>query len=142
MLNENYKIVIVGVNEKQKKELPSNILSIIKTNNTIELAEIYSAADIFLNPTLEDNFPTTNLEALACETPIITFDTGGSGECIIDNNCGVLIKKKDTDEIVKNIYNLSNNIKLKKLRVIRNKYNKDNKYMEYKNIYLKLLYRS
>lgn len=142
MLNENYKIVIVGVNEKQKKELPSNILSIIKTNNTIELAEIYSVADIFLNPTLEDNFPTTNLEALACETPIITFDTGGSGECIIDNNCGVLIKKKDTDEIVKNIYNLSNNIKLKKLRVIRNKYNKDNKYMEYKNIYLKLLYRS
>jgi len=53
------------------------------------LAEIYTAADVFVNPTLEDNFPTTNLEALACSIPVITFDTGGSVECI-DKNTGYI----------------------------------------------------
>ena len=72
-LDEFYKIVIVGVTEEQKTKLPNNILSITRTNNVKELVEIYSSADVFLNPTLEDNFPTTNLEALACGTPIITF---------------------------------------------------------------------
>ncbi|EOU1753849.1 glycosyltransferase [Clostridium perfringens] len=82
MLDENYKIIIVGVNKKQKKQLPKNILGIIRTNNLDELVKIYSVADIFVNPTLEDNFPTTNLEALACGVNVITFDTGGSPESL------------------------------------------------------------
>jgi glycosyltransferase involved in cell wall biosynthesis len=63
------------------------------------LAEIYSAADLFVNPTLEDNFPTTNLEALACGTPVVTFNTGGSAECLVDG-CGLLVERGDLPGLV------------------------------------------
>lgn len=92
-------IVMVGVTDKQKNMLPNNIIGITKTNNTRELAEIYSAADVFINATLEDNFPTTNLEALACGTPVITFNTGGSIESV-NNNCGIIVEKGDMNELV------------------------------------------
>ena len=85
-LDEDYKIVLVGLTEKQKKELPSNILKITRTNNIHELAEIYTAADVFFNPTYEDNYPTVNLEAQACGTPVITYRTGGSVESIPEEN--------------------------------------------------------
>ena len=100
-LDEIYKIVIVGVTEEQKTKLPNNILSITRTNNVKELVEIYSSADVFLNPTLEDNFPTTNLEAIACGTDIITFDTGGSSESAI--YYGYVTNDKSVDDIIKAI---------------------------------------
>lgn len=74
--------MLVGLTEKQKANLPGGIIGITRTNSVEELAEIYTAADVFVNLTLEDTFPTTNLEALACGTPVITFNTGGSPECI------------------------------------------------------------
>lgn len=83
-LNGEYQIVVVGLTEKQKKKMPKNIIVITRTNNIQELVEIYSAADIFFNPTLEDNFPTTNLEALGCGIRVFTFETGGSSECLND----------------------------------------------------------
>lgn len=89
-LDEGYQIVVVGVSQKQKKELPNNIIAITRTNNINELVEIYNSADIFFNPTLEDNFPTTNLEALASGTPVVTYNTGGSPEIIDDNNGDVV----------------------------------------------------
>ena len=88
MLDENYKIVMVGLSKKQKEVIPKNIIKIDKTNSIQELAEIYSAADVFVNLTLEENFPTTNMESLACGTPVITYDTGGSSESL-SNKCGI-----------------------------------------------------
>jgi glycosyltransferase involved in cell wall biosynthesis len=85
-LEDDFKIVLVGLSKKQAKNLPKNILGIEKTENMMNLAEIYSISDVFFNPTYADNYPTTNLEALACGTPVITYDTGGSSEsatCII-----------------------------------------------------------
>lgn len=82
-LDDRYAIVLVGVSEAQMEELPANILGIERTHNAQELAEIYSAADVFLNPTYEDNYPTVNLEAEACGTPVITYDTGGCRETIV-----------------------------------------------------------
>jgi putative colanic acid biosynthesis glycosyltransferase len=93
-LNDNQQVILVGLNEKQKNTIPSNIIGISRTNNTKELAEIYTTADVFVNPTLEDNFPTTNIESLACGTPVITFNTGGSSESI-DDTCGIVVKKED-----------------------------------------------
>jgi glycosyltransferase involved in cell wall biosynthesis len=93
-LSDNEKIVLVGLTSKQKKTLPANILGIERTNSAQELAEMYSASDVFLNPTLEDNFPTTNLEAMACGTPVITYRTGGSPETI-DEKCGFVVGKGD-----------------------------------------------
>lgn len=98
-LSEEYKIIVVGVTEKQKKDLPSAILSIQRTDSAKELAQLYSAADLFVNPTLEDNFPTTNLEALACGTPVLTFNTGGSPESL-DDTCGLIVEKGNKKELL------------------------------------------
>lgn len=88
LIDDNYVIVLVGVTEKQKNALLGNIIGISRTNNTAELAEIYTVANVFFNPTYEDNYPTVNLEAQACGTPVITYKTGGSPESTVP--CGVL----------------------------------------------------
>ena len=88
------QFVVVGVTEKQKKMLPKTVRGIVRTENVHELVTIYSAASIFFNPTYEDNFPTTNIEALACGTPILTYDTGGSPEAVISPSVGRVIKKE------------------------------------------------
>lgn len=82
MFNDQYAIVLVGLSEKQIKELPKNVLGIRRTNSPQELAAIYTAADVFFNPTYEDNYPTVNLEAEACGTRVVTYDTGGCRETI------------------------------------------------------------
>lgn len=78
-----YIIVLIGLSKKQLSNLPSNILGIMHTNNVKELAEWYSAAELFINPTYEDNYPTTNLESISCGTPVITYKTGGSPESAV-----------------------------------------------------------
>lgn len=80
-----YKIVLVGLSEAQMEDLRkkgSDILGIPRTNSVSEIVEIYSAADVFVNPTYEDTFPTVNMEAEACGTPVITYDTGGCRETL------------------------------------------------------------
>lgn len=79
-LSSDYKIVLIGLSNDQIKNLPNNILGISRTENVNELVKWYSAAEVYFNPTLEDNYPTTNLEAIACGTPVVTFNTGGSPE--------------------------------------------------------------
>lgn len=95
---EKFQIVLVGTDEKVDKLLPANVISIHRTENQIQLAEIYSAADLFVNPTREENFPTVNLEALACGTPVLTFRTGGSPECI-DEKTGMVVDCDDEEAL-------------------------------------------
>lgn len=80
MMDDTYKIVLVGLTPRQQKKISREILTINRTNNAIELAKIYSAADVFVNPTHQDNYPTVNLESRACGTPVITYNVGGSPE--------------------------------------------------------------
>ena len=86
-LEPPFRILLVGTDEKLDRLLPPQVISIHRTASQTELAEIYTAADLFLNPTREDNYPTVNMEALACGTPVLTFGTGGSPESI-GENCG------------------------------------------------------
>ena len=79
-LDDRFQIVLVGTNDDVDKLLPANIISVHKTNNQQELAEIYTAADLFVNPTREENYPTVNMESISCGTPVLTFKTGGSPE--------------------------------------------------------------
>ena len=81
---EKFAIVLVGVTPKQLAALPKAITAITRTNNQQELAQIYTASDVLLNPTYEDNYPTVNLEAEACGTPVITYNTGGCPETVRD----------------------------------------------------------
>lgn len=81
-LHEDYVVLLVGLTDEQIKSLPKNIIGIRRTNSPQELAEIYTAADVFVNTTYEDNYPTVNLEAQACGTKVITYATGGAPETI------------------------------------------------------------
>lgn len=101
-LSDAYRVVLVGTDDALDERLPSKILSIHRTNNAKELAEIYTAADVFVNPTREDNFPTVNIEALACATPVVTFATGGSPECI-DESCGIVVPVDDKEGLLREI---------------------------------------
>ncbi len=92
----NYQIVLVGVKKEMRAGLPDNIISIGRTASQSELAEIYAAADVFANPTREEVLGLTNLEALACGTPVVTFNSGGSPECI-DESCGCAVPKDDVN---------------------------------------------
>lgn len=93
-------VLIGGIDEKVRRELPENIILISRTSDMHELAAIYSAADFLVNPTLEDNFPTVNIEAIACGTPVITYDTGGCAE-IIDQSSGAVVRDNSVDSLVK-----------------------------------------
>lgn len=96
--SDKFQIVLVGTNDKIDKVLPQNIISVHRTQNQRELAGIYSEADLFVNPTREDNYPTVNMEAIACGTPVLSFNTGGSPE-IIDETCGSIVEVDDIDTL-------------------------------------------
>jgi glycosyltransferase involved in cell wall biosynthesis len=103
-LDDRFKIVLVGTNDEDDKILPDNILSIHRTSDQKELAEIYTAADLFFNPTREENYPTVNMESIACGTPVMTFKTGGSPE-IIDDKTGVVVDD-DIDAVEQKIISI------------------------------------
>lgn len=141
-INKNEIIVLVGLDNKQKQSLPDNILGITKTNNINELAEIYSASDVLFNPTLEDNFPTVNIEAMSCGLPVVTFKTGGAVEQIRDG-CGIIVPKGDIEKSLEAI----NNIKVKRksefyakcLKHVNNNYSRKVAYEKYINLYKKVV---
>ena len=103
LLPDNYQIVLVGLSKQQIDTLPDKIIGVERTNSVKELAELYSAADVFINPTYEDNYPTTNLEAIACGTPVISYDTGGSGESAV--LFGTTVKQGDINALADAIKN-------------------------------------
>lgn len=118
-ISSRYKIILVGLTRKQIKEIPQSILGLERTSNPFELAELYSTADVFFNPTYEDNFPTVNLEAIACGTKVITYDTGGCKETVFGSDSYVL-KKGDINSSVEIICSLS---KVEKSKYLGNRYN-------------------
>lgn len=102
---QQFQIVLVGTNERVDTQLPENIISIHRTHDQKELAEIYTAADVFVNPTREENYPTVNMESIACGTPVLTFRTGGSPECL-DDTCGCVVDCDDVDALEWEIYQI------------------------------------
>lgn len=138
-LPSNYQILLVGTNDEIDEKLPSNIISIHKTYNQEELAKIYTASDVFVSPTKADNFPTVNIEALACGTPVITYDAGGSKESLT-SKCGTYVKINDIDTLQKEIIHTCVDKPYKKEDCIKqasnyNMYDKFNEYVQlYKNI--------
>lgn len=131
-----YKIVLVGTDDNVDKLLPDNIISIHRTQSQTELAEIYAAADVFANPTREENYPTVNMEAIACGTPVVTFNTGGSPE-MLDETCGAAVAKDDTDAMYNEIVRIcetepySEEACLKKAR----RFDMNERFKEYYDLY-------
>lgn len=105
LLSEDYQMVIIGLNRYQIEMIPKSILIIERTENISELSEWFSAAQAYVNPTYQDNFPSTNMEALACGTPVITYNTGGSPEAI-DAETGFVVNKGDINGLKEAIENV------------------------------------
>lgn len=143
MLDSNWQIVLIGVNKKQQALIHQrckHVLAFSRTANPYELAKWYSHAYVYVNPTLEDNFPTTNLEALACGTPVITYQTGGSTECLT-NDCGIVVEKGNIQKLKNAILSLEHNplITSEKCRQQAEKYDKNNCFHEYIKLYQQIL---
>lgn len=137
-LQDDEVIVLVGLSEKQLGDLPPNIIGITKTENRQELVELYSASDLFINPTWEDNFPTTNIESLACGTPLVTYRTGGSIEAV-SAETGFIIDKGDIDSLLNVIRHVKSVGKDSFSKACRDRavtlYNKDERFSEYFDVY-------
>jgi putative colanic acid biosynthesis glycosyltransferase len=135
-------LVLVGLNQQQLRKLPNFVIGLEKTKQVRDLVEIYSMATVFLNLTLEDNYPTTNLESIACGTPVITYSTGGSVESI-DANTGYIVEKNDFSTIRKNIDLIRHKTKSHYLEPCRRKaiseFDKNTKFDEYINLYESIL---
>lgn len=96
--DSRFQVILIGVQEGLIDCLPKEIIAMKRTESQTQLAEFYSMADIFVNPTYNDSFPTVNLESLACGTPIITYRTGGSPEAI-DDKTGIVVERGDRDAL-------------------------------------------
>lgn len=132
-MTENEKMVIVGLTEEQTAEIPDGIIGFKRTENAKQLAEIYTAADVFLNPTYEDNYPTTNLESICCGTPVVTYNTGGSPESLAGGR-GITVPVGDT----KAMYEAAQ--KLVGVKTDNtDEFDAQNKYLEYNGLYKELL---
>ncbi len=95
-LREDEQIVLLSLEDTEN--LPKNITALPRTESAHELAQIYSMADVFVNPTLQDTFSMINLEALSCGLPVVTFRTGGCCEAVTEE-CGVLVEKGDENAL-------------------------------------------
>ncbi len=140
--NKIYKIILIGLSKKQIKSLPDSIIGVERTENVSQLADFYSAADVFLNLTLEDTYPTTNLEAISCGTPVITYNTGGSPESV-SSKTGFVVKKGSLDEIMTALDEIKKNSRSYYEKNCREyaelNFDSRNKFEDYIELYKKIL---
>ena len=138
-LDDRYQIVVVGTDESVEAMLSDKIIKIRRTQNQQELATIYTAADVFANPSREEVFGMVNIEALACGTPVVTFKTGGSPECI-NEFCGMVVPCDDViamENAIKDICERKPYLRDDCIRCAA-KFEQEKKFKEYVEIYRKL----
>lgn len=138
-LDDSCQIILIGLSKQKLRRLHPKIYGVMRTNSMEELAEYYSMADVYVNPTLEDTFPTTNLEALACGTPVITFATGGSVESV-DEETGKIVPRGDTEKLIEAVKELRGEPSRRAACLSKAAgYNKEDRFREYLILYRELL---
>lgn len=138
LLHEDEVIVMVGVNDELKSKLPHNIIGVSRTANVQQLAELYSAATAVVNPTWQDNYPTINLEAISCGTPVVTYRTGGSPESITPET-GFVVEQGDVKGMLEAVRSIEAKGKAHYLPICREyaekHFRKEDRYMDYIKLY-------
>ena len=141
-LKDNETLLLVGISEALAKKMPKNIRVLPRTADVKQLAEIYSAADVFLNLTYQDNYPTVNMEAMACGTPVVTYDTGGSVETIAADT-GFVVPKGNIDAVlnaVREVEKADRNLMRTRCREhASSRFSRDACYHQYIDLYNQLL---
>lgn len=97
VISDDYQILLVGLSAMQMRRLPGNVTGIRRTEDRKELAAIYSVAQVFINPSLEESFSLVTVEAIACGTPVIVLDTSAVKELVCEENGIVLSHHSGTD---------------------------------------------
>lgn len=141
LLSDDYAILLVGLSQKQVNHLPKGIIGITRTESQSELAEYYSMSDVFCNLTYLDTFPTVNLEALACGTPIVTYRTGGSPEAV-NESTGIIVPQGDISAIANTLNEIKSQARFKAADCRRHAemhFNKDTQFHKYIELYNRLL---
>ena len=143
ILPSQYKILLIGLTKKQIRNLPKNIIGLERTESTRQLAEYYSNANLFLNLTYEDNYPTTNLEAISCGTPCLTYKTGGSPESITDET-GFVVPQGDLSSVLQCIKTVQKKNKQSYAFPCRNyaltHFRQEDRFQEYIKLYQQILH--
>lgn len=139
-LSSDFRILLIGTDEKIDSQLPNGIITIHRTQNQRELVKVYSSADVFVNPTREEVFGLVNVEALACGTPGVTFNSGGSPECY-DETCGSVVQCDDIDSLEKEIIRICTDKPFLKENCVKKaeKFNKDDRFKEYLELYERVI---
>ncbi len=142
MLDKDETLVLVGVDAALQKRLPHNIIGIKRTENIRQLAELYAAADVFVNPTWQDNYPTVNLEAIACGTPVVTYRTGGSIEAVTEHT-GFVVEQGDVTGVLEAVRKIEKAGKTSYQQPCRDyalaHFNKKERYADYLRLYDELI---
>ena len=142
---EEYAIIIVGKLTEERKQIESGckMVFVDRTQSILDLVKLYSAAYVFVNPTYQDNYPTTNLESIACGTPVITYNTGGSPEAV-DDATGVVVEQGDVEGIVRSIFNINkSSVVSSQCRKRAEEYfDKDKCYEKYVELYNQIIMKS
>lgn len=140
--SEEAVIVVVGLTPHQARCLPVDIVAIHRTDNTGDLAFLYSRATVFVNLSMADNFPVTNLEALACGTPVVAFNTGGNAEAV-DAETGAILAKGDLEGVRVAIHAFFQRDRTEIRTLCRkraeSRYHQDQQFQLYMNLYQQLL---
>ena len=143
LLPDDYEVMVVGVNEDQMHRLPEGITCIRRTDSVSQLAEIYSQADVFVNPSKVESFGMTTAEALSCGTPSIVYDTSACPE-VVDNLTGRVVPLGDVNALAKavmEICSLPGREAMRQAcreRAIR-LFNRQDRYKEYLQLYNEVL---
>jgi glycosyltransferase involved in cell wall biosynthesis len=107
MLREDEHLILVGrMSEEQRAAFPANVQLVARTENVAKLAALYAGATAFVNPTWQDNYPTVNLEAIACGTPVVTYRTGGSVEAVTEGT-GFVVEQGDVAGLLARVRELA-----------------------------------
>lgn len=142
ILPSEIRIILVGLTQSQITKLPNGIEGITRTQNVDELVNLYNQASVLVNPTYADTFPTVNLEALACGTPVVTYRTGGSPEAI-DKNTGIVVEKGDVQGLAASVMQIIDNPQKFSREACRKRaeqhYNQDFQFGKYIDLYNSLL---
>lgn len=134
MLDDSFQIVLVGLSPQQIEELPKNILGITRTSSVKELAQIYSAADVFINPSVEETMGMTTVEAMACGTPVITYNATAVPE-VVAPGCGTVVPAGDVSAIAAAILHSNKEAMTDACLQAAQQYKKEDKYEEYLKLY-------
>jgi glycosyltransferase involved in cell wall biosynthesis len=141
-LPANYKVVLVGLSPKQIKSLPPEILGIPRTESLAELNALYARADVYANPTFQDNFPNTNIEALACGTPVVAYRTGGCPEAI-DEHTGLIVPVGSITALTESVLAITTRDREKVRSACRSRakacFDKEERYKDYLSLYESLV---